>query len=108
MKDEKISKQKDHSHLLHKLDTRQRKAVELFADFEIVTSAQIGKLFGFKPRTNSQICKKWCEEKFLEIADGSNKSRKYRLAKQHRGLIEKDLGLAEKSIKNLKINPNNA
>src|SRR3989344_1364246 len=65
------------------LDIRQRKVLELFEEFETVTSSQIGKLFGFKPRTNSQICKKWCEEKFLEVADNSNRARKYRLAKRY-------------------------
>ena len=80
--------QKDHSQLLRKLDPKQRTSLELFREFAEVTSKQIGDLFGFKPRTNSTLCKKWVEEGYLEITDPSLKSRKYRLAKKYRGLLE--------------------
>lgn len=89
MSDAKISNPKDHSHLLRKLDIRQRKVIELFENFKTVTSSQIGELFGFKPRTNSQICKKWCEKNFLKIVDESNRGRKYGLARQYHSLLEK-------------------
>jgi Fic family protein len=89
MSETQTANQKDNSKILRSLDIRQRKVLELFEEFEAVTSAQIGNLFGFQARTNSQICKKWCEEKFLEVADNSNKARKYRLAKRFRSLIEK-------------------
>jgi Fic family protein len=72
----------DKSTLLRKLDPRQRKALSLFQEFETVTSAQIGELFGFKPRTSSKICSTWVENGFLEIADSSKKARKYKLSKQ--------------------------
>ena len=62
------------------LDPKQRKALELFREFEVVTAKQIGDLFGFQPRTNAALCKKWAEGGFLEIVDYSNKARKYSLA----------------------------
>ncbi len=71
----------DKSALLRKLDPRQRKVLSLFQEFETITSKQIGELFGFKPRTCSQICSTWVESGFLEIANPSNKARKYRLSK---------------------------
>lgn len=80
--------QEDHSHLLRKLDPKQRKALDLFQKWDIVTSAQIGIIFGFKPRTSAALCKKWVEEGFLEIVNFTNKSRKYKLAKPVNELIQ--------------------
>jgi predicted HTH transcriptional regulator len=76
----------DQSNLIRKLDLRQRRTLELFQEFEIVTSRQIGELFGFKPRTSAQICATWVENGFLEMVDSSNKGRKYKLSKQYEGL----------------------
>lgn len=83
-----LNGQEDHSHLLRKLDPKQRKALELFQKWDIVTSAQIGELFGFKPRTSAALCKKWVEERFLEVVNFTNKSRKYKLAKPFNELIQ--------------------
>ncbi len=82
-----ISGDKDQSGLIRKLDPRQRKALELFEESEIITASQIAKLFGFKPRTSAQLCKSWVEVGFLKIMDGSNKGRKYSLAKPYKNLI---------------------
>lgn len=75
------------SEILRKLDPRQRKALELFQSYAVITSSQISELFGFKPRTGAQLCKKWVEAGFLEIADFSNKGRKYKLAKAYEDLV---------------------
>lgn len=77
---------KDQSDLLRSLDPKQRKALGLFCEFEVVTSRQIGELFGFKPRTSALLCQKWVEDGFLEIADPSNKRRSYKLSKKYRRL----------------------
>lgn len=55
-----------HSDLMRTLDPKQRKALELLKEYDAVTSAQIGALFGFRPRTNAALCKKWVAEGFLE------------------------------------------
>lgn len=73
--------------LIRTLNTRQRLALELFQNYEFVTSNQIGELFGLKPRTNTALCKRWVEGGFLEIVDPSNKARKYKLAKAYEVLI---------------------
>ena len=69
----------DHSALIRTLDPKQRKTLELFKRFEVVTSMQISDLFGFQSRTGSTLCKKWVEDGFLKIIDHSNKARKYAL-----------------------------
>lgn len=80
--------EKDYSQLMRTLDPKQRKALELFQDYDVVTSKQIGGLFGFQPRTNAALCKKWVESGFLEIIDQSFKSRKYSLAKKFKELLD--------------------
>lgn len=46
----------DQSALMRTLDVRQRRALELFQEFEVVTAKQIGELFGFKSRSSAQLC----------------------------------------------------
>lgn len=70
----------DQSIILRKLDPQQRKALALFEEYEIVTSSQIGEIFGYKPRTSSKLCNNWVKMGFLEIVDPSNKGRKYTLS----------------------------
>lgn len=79
--------EKDFSDVLRTLDPKQRKALELFKRYEVVTSKQIGELFGFKTRTNSTLCKKWVAAGFLKIVDPSNKARTYKLATAYKNLI---------------------
>lgn len=80
--------EKDHTLFLRQLDPKQRKALELFRNYALVTSQQVGNMFGFKPRTSSALCKKWVELGFLEVADKGLKSRKYRLAQRFQVLLE--------------------
>lgn len=91
MVDSQNKGEKDHSALMRTLDPKQRKALTLFQNYEVITSNQIGELFGFQSRTNTALCKKWVEAGFLEIVDHSNKARKYRLAKPYDTLIISDL-----------------
>ncbi len=71
---------RDHSEMIRTLDPKQRKSLELFKEYDVITAKQIGALFGFKPRTCAALCKKWLEDGFLEIVDPSNKARTYKLA----------------------------
>ncbi|MCW5590277.1 MAG: Fic family protein [Legionellales bacterium] len=79
--------EKDHSAIIRMLDPKQRKVLELFQHYEVITSKQIGELFGFQSRTSTALCKKWVEAGFLEMVDRSNKARKYTLAKPYHILI---------------------
>lgn len=76
----------DHSDIIKSLDARQRKVVELFQEYDEITSSQIGEIFGFKPRSSSALCKKYVEAGFLEISSPSKKGRKYKLDKKYRML----------------------
>ena len=78
----------DQSALLRQLDPRQRRALQLFGEFSVITSRQIGELFGFKPRTSAALCATWVENGFLDIVDVSNKARKYKLSQRYESLIK--------------------
>ena len=78
---------KDHSLLMRTLDPKQRRVLELFREYDVVTSRQVGEIFGFQPRTNAALCKKWVESGFLEITDSSLKARKYRLSDKFKQLL---------------------
>lgn len=77
----------DQSPLIRKLDPKQRKVLELFQEFETITSRQIGELFGFKPRTSAALCANWVKSGFLNMVDSSNKGRKYKLSAEYQKLI---------------------
>ncbi|MGL9717224.1 MAG: Fic family protein [Wolbachia sp.] len=79
--------QTDQTDLIRELDPKQRRTLELFGEFSMVTASQVGKLFNFKSRTSAQLCKKWVEMGFIEIVDFSNRGRKYKLSKQYEDLI---------------------
>jgi Fic family protein len=88
MEEANLRGEEDTSALLRKLDPKQRKILELFQLYEIVTSKQVGMLFGFKPRTSAYLCKQWTDEGFLEVANTSNKRRAYRLGQIYLTLLE--------------------
>lgn len=90
MVDSESKGNKDQSDLLRTLDPKQRKSLELFNKYDVITSQQIGELFGFQSRTNATLCKKWLESGFLEIVNSSKKARKYKLAKAYRALLDND------------------
>lgn len=81
--------EKDRAELVYKLDPKQRRILDLFCSYETITSRQVGEIFNFKPRTSAALCKSWVEQGFLDIADFSNKSRKYRLAKRYSVLLNR-------------------
>jgi len=84
-----LSGDENHEALLRTLDPKKRKVLELFYQFATVTSAQIGEIFGFKPRTSAQLCKDWVGEGFLVVVDPSNKKRSYALASRYEALAAK-------------------
>lgn len=87
MQEEQVHGVTDSSPILRKLDPKQRKVLELFQQFDYVTSRQVGGLFGFKPRTSSSLCASWVAVGFLKIVNPSNRGRKYALSEPYSGLI---------------------
>ncbi len=88
MDEANIQGSSDQSAFIRKLDPKQRKALELFQEFDTITSRQIGELFGFKPRTSAFLCASWVKSGFLTMVDSSNKGRKYKLSAHYQSLIE--------------------
>lgn len=82
-----LSGAKDASHLLRKLDPRQRKALELFQRNEYITSQDIASLFNLKPRTARDIAQQWIQSGFLEVVDPAKRSRKYSLAPKFQTIL---------------------
>lgn len=80
--------EEDYAELLRTLDPKQRNVLDLFKKYTLITSKQISDYFGFQQRTAAALCKKWIESGFLELADASNKSRKYRLAQAYDVLLK--------------------
>ena len=78
----------DQSELIRKLDPRQRKTLQLFQEFDNITSRQIAALFGFKARTSALLCANWVKSGFLNVVDSSNKGRRYKLSEKYRPLIK--------------------
>ncbi|MBS1988585.1 Fic family protein [Candidatus Dependentiae bacterium] len=70
----------DQSQQLRLLDSKQRKALDLFRQYKTVSAQQIGAIFGFKPRTSSELCRRWVDDGFLVVVDTSRKARTYQLA----------------------------
>lgn len=75
----------DQQELLRLLDAKQRRVLELLSERPVITSHDVAKLLHFKPRTSSQLCKKWVGEGFLEVVDASKKGRSYKLAMEYEG-----------------------
>jgi len=73
---------KDQSSNLRKLDARQRKALELFRQTDVITSRDVEQLFGISQRMARNIVSRWLGDGFLKIVDSAKKSRRYRLADQ--------------------------
>lgn len=77
----------DRSPLLRKLDPRQRKALELFRDSDTITAREVASLFSLSERAARNLCAAWVEARFLTVSDPAKRSRKYKLGKPYRSLL---------------------
>lgn len=73
----------DQRQLLRTLSHSQRRVASLFADHGDVTSQDIGNVLGVQRQRANQLCRQWCEEGFLVVANASRRSRRYRLAAEY-------------------------
>src|SRR5580700_2830916 len=71
---------KDQSRVLRNLDSKQRRALTLFATSREITGRDVAALFGYKPRNAALLCQRWVEQGFLETTDPAKKSRSYKLS----------------------------
>jgi Fic family protein len=77
----------DASDWLRQLDPRQRQALTLFQQHEVITAKAIEQLFGFKARSATALCKQWVDAGFLVMVNPSKKARTYGLAKGHQAIV---------------------
>jgi Fic family protein len=77
----------DRSAALRRLDPRQRAALALFSQCDVITSRDIEALFRISQRAARNLLSRWVGDGFLLVADPARKSRKYRLAKEFQEII---------------------
>ena len=68
----------DHSDWIRSLDSRQRKMLPIFDEWDEITTSQIAKLLKLSPRGARAQAQAWVQKGFLEIANPSKRSRTYR------------------------------
>lgn len=73
--------------LLRLLDHRARRVLGLFHIQEFIRAAEVASLLGISARHTRDLMAQWVEDGWLEIADASNRGRKYRLAEEYRVLL---------------------
>ncbi len=74
-----LQKTEDISPILKTLDPKQRQALILFKQQEIVTTNDIAAFFGCNQRTARELAAKWTKENFLIPANTSKRGRKYKI-----------------------------
>ncbi len=79
---------KDRSKLLRDLDSKQRRALTLFAVSREVTGKDVAASFGYKPRTAAMLCQRWVEQGFLETTDSARKSRRHKLSDRYIPIVD--------------------
>jgi Fic family protein len=73
----------DMSSVMRKLDVKQRKILELFVEFEEVTSMQIAEYLNISQQSGRLLANQWIKADFLKLANSSKKARKYCLAEKY-------------------------
>ncbi|MBI4384793.1 MAG: cell filamentation protein Fic, partial [Nitrospinae bacterium] len=81
----------DQSVALRSLNPQQRQLLRLFMDRAEIAAKDVAEFFKLSARQARNLCGKWTEDDFLEIADPAPKTRKYRLAPKYEKLIQKRL-----------------
>ena len=78
---------RDRSAALRRLDPRQRTALGLFSQCDVITSRDIAALFRISQRAARNLLSRWVGDGFLLVADPAKKSRKYGLAKEFQEIM---------------------
>ncbi|MCR4623492.1 MAG: Fic family protein [Alphaproteobacteria bacterium] len=78
---------KDFSDEMRQLDVTQRKILELFTEFQEVSSMQIAEYLGMSQQSARLLANRWVSDGFMIISNYSKKARKYRLAERFEELV---------------------
>lgn len=77
----------DKSPILRKLDIKQRKILELFTEYQEITSIQAGQYLGISAQSARLLLNKWVEAGFLRLANQAKKNRTYALTTEYESLL---------------------
>lgn len=77
----------DKSPALRKLDIKQRKILELFTEYQEITSIQAGQYLGISAQSARLLLNKWIDTGFLKLVNTAKKNRTYGLAKEFEDLL---------------------
>ena len=77
----------DKSPILRKLDIKQRKILELFTEYQEITSIQVGQYLGISAQSARLLLNKWVEIGFLRLANQAKKNRTYALTAEFESLL---------------------
>ncbi len=77
----------DKAPYLRKLDIKQRKILELFTEYQEITSIQAGQYLGISAQSARLLLNKWVDYGFLKLANTAKKNRTYGLAKEFEDLL---------------------
>lgn len=78
---------RDFSEEMRKLDVKQRKIMELFTEFEEISSMQIAQYLGMSQQSARLLANRWIIAGFLKLSNSSKKARKYRLSDQYEKIV---------------------
>jgi Fic family protein len=81
----------DQSPLLRELTAQQRQALSLFVQTKQMTAKELAAFFACSPRAASDLCRRWVQQGFLEVANPSKKARSYQLVPRYEMLIARSL-----------------
>lgn len=79
----------DSSSAMRKLDVRQRKILELFTEFEEITSIQIAQYLEISQQSGRLLANRWIACGFMKLSNTSKKARKYRLTEEYEKIAAK-------------------
>lgn len=78
----------DKSPFIRDLDMKQRRVLELFAQFKGIDSSQVAALLNVSAQSARHILRRWIAQEFLQYANESKKARTYRLSEEYEKLIK--------------------
>ncbi|MBO7537179.1 MAG: Fic family protein [Alphaproteobacteria bacterium] len=87
IKTQTTNSRKDFSGEMRQLDVTQRKILELFTEFQEVSSMQIAEYLGMSQQSARLLANRWVDDGFMIISNHSKKARKYRLAEKFEELV---------------------
>lgn len=77
----------DKSPILRKLDIKQRKVLELFTEYQEITSIQAGQYLSISAQSARLLLNKWVDVGFLKLVNTAKKNRTYGLTKEFENLL---------------------